>query len=153
MHLSRHIISRATSLGLSRRLAITRRTMSNQKPLTAYTASKDLPPQTQEIPGMDANMHPTAEHAKQEFWDENGKPYLYAFHNVRLIVYPHTYGRKEYLGTGKLENKKALITGGDSVRSRSVVIYSLTCCSGNWSICGNFFCSRRCRCHNRVLAQ
>jgi len=51
-------------------------------------------------------MGPTAEHAKQEYWDENGKPYL-----------------KEYQGTGKLENKKALITGGDSGLGRSVAIF------------------------------
>jgi hypothetical protein len=43
-------------------------------------------------------MAPGADHSRQEFWDENGKPFL-----------------KEYVGSGKLEGKKALITGGDSV--------------------------------------
>jgi len=80
--------------------------MSDQKPITAYNASKNLPPQTQDMPGTDKDMGPTAEHAKQEFWDENGKPFL-----------------KEYQGTGKLENKKALITGGDSGIGRSVAIF------------------------------
>jgi hypothetical protein len=43
-------------------------------------------------------MSPGAEHSKLEYWDSNGKPYL-----------------KEYLGSGKLSGKKAIITGGDSV--------------------------------------
>jgi hypothetical protein len=43
-------------------------------------------------------MVPGADHSRQEFLDENGKPFL-----------------KEYVGSGKLEGKKALITGGDSV--------------------------------------
>jgi NAD(P)-dependent dehydrogenase (short-subunit alcohol dehydrogenase family) len=80
--------------------------MSDQRPITAYKASKNIDKQTQELPGVDKEMAPTAEHAKQEYWDENGKPYL-----------------KEYQGTGKLEGKKVIITGGDSGIGRSVAIF------------------------------
>jgi len=108
------------TITVSRTFTTTRYTMSDQKPITAYEASKNLPKQTQNLPGTDENMNPTAEHAKQEYWDENGKPYL-----------------KEYQGTGKLENKKVIITGGDSGIGRSVAV---------------FFCARGRRYHYCLLA-
>lgn len=80
--------------------------MSEQQPITAYEASKKIAAQSQSLPGKDAEMAPNAEHSKQEYWDENGNPYL-----------------KEYEGTGKLAKKKALITGGDSGIGRSVAIF------------------------------
>ncbi|KAG8824188.1 hypothetical protein FRC19_002300 [Serendipita sp. 401] len=79
---------------------------SKQEVITAYEGLKNIAAQSQSLPGVDADMSPNAEHSKQEYWDENGKPYL-----------------KEYQGTGKLTNKKALITGGDSGIGRSVAIF------------------------------
>lgn len=67
--------------------------------LCVRQASKNIKAQEQSLPGLDKDMAPGAEHTKLEYWDSDGKPYL-----------------KEYIGTGKLEGKKALITGGDSVR-------------------------------------
>jgi len=46
-------------------------------------------------------MNPISEWTRQEFW-KDGKPYL-----------------REYVGSGKLEGKKAIITGGDSGIGRS----------------------------------
>ncbi|KAJ7152277.1 hypothetical protein C8R43DRAFT_1003988 [Mycena crocata] len=80
-------------------------TMSD-KPITAYKASVDLPPQTQKLPGLDKDMAVPAEHTKLEYWDDEGKPYL-----------------KEYVGTGKLEGKKVIVTGGDSGIGRTVAIF------------------------------
>ncbi len=54
-------------------------------------------------------MEPAADHSKQEFWDKDGNPYL-----------------KEYVGSGKLEGKKALITGGDSVSLSTSFVSDLT---------------------------
>lgn len=88
------------------RLSFSTSMSKQQEPITAYHASKHIPAQSQSLPGTDADMGPPAEHAKQEYWDENGKPYL-----------------KEYQGTGKLENKKVIITGGDSGIGRSVAIF------------------------------
>ena len=45
----------------------------------------------------------SAEPTKLERWDEEGKPYL-----------------AEYVGSGKLTNKKIIITGGDSGIGKSV---------------------------------
>lgn len=42
-------------------------------------------------------MDPIAQHTQLERWDDEGKPYL-----------------AEYKGSGKLEGKAAIITGGDS---------------------------------------
>lgn len=53
--------------------------------------------------GTDKNMEPYAEHTKIERWDENGKPYL-----------------AEYEGSAKMQNKKVLITGGDSGIGKTV---------------------------------
>jgi len=68
--------------------------------LTAYASRPTA--QHQNLPGLDSNMNPVAEWTRQEFW-KDGKPYL-----------------REYVGSGKLEGKKALITGGDSGIGRSV---------------------------------
>ncbi|KAF8179570.1 hypothetical protein K438DRAFT_2177025 [Mycena galopus ATCC 62051] len=70
-------------------------------------ASVEVPKQNQEeLPGLDKHMAIPAEHSKVECWDENGDPYL-----------------KEYVGSGKLRGKKAIITGGDSGIGRSVTIF------------------------------
>ncbi|KAG2022910.1 short-chain dehydrogenase/reductase SDR [Coprinopsis cinerea AmutBmut pab1-1] len=45
------------------------------------------------------------EYSKLEYWDDNGKPYL-----------------KEYAGSGKLQGKTAIITGGDSGIGRAAAI-------------------------------
>ncbi len=75
--------------------------MSTQKnddsaPVTAY---ENYHPQRQEqkLPGLDSAMEPLASHTKVEKWDNEGKPYL-----------------EEYKGTGKLQGKAAIVTGGDS---------------------------------------
>jgi len=62
--------------------------------------------QKQELPGEDQSMEPLAEHIKVEKWDNNGKPYL-----------------EEYRGSGKLEGKSAIITGGDSGIGRSAALF------------------------------
>lgn len=62
--------------------------------------------QKQELPGEDQSMEPLAEHLKVEKWDGDGKPYL-----------------EEYRGTGKLQGKSAIITGGDSGIGRSVALF------------------------------
>ncbi|PVG04715.1 NAD(P)-binding protein [Serendipita vermifera] len=80
--------------------------MSKQEVITAYKASKDIAKQTQSLPGEEGKMAPNAEHSKQEYWDDKGQPYL-----------------KEYQGTGKLEGKKAIITGGDSGIGRAAAIF------------------------------
>lgn len=54
-------------------------------------------------------MDPLAQHTKIEDWDENGEPFL-----------------KEYKGSGKLDNKKVIITGGDSGIGRSVAIFMVS---------------------------
>ncbi|KAJ7478653.1 hypothetical protein B0H11DRAFT_2028147 [Mycena galericulata] len=61
--------------------------------------------QEQSHPGTDKAMKPFAEHTKIEKWDENGKPYL-----------------EEYVGSGKLKNKKIIISGSDSGIGKSVAI-------------------------------
>lgn len=77
----------------------------SDKPITAYEASVDMKAQTQSLPGLDGDMAPHAEHSRLEYWDSNGKPYL-----------------KEYVGTNKLGGKKAIITGGDSVRFLCMIL-------------------------------
>jgi len=71
------------------------------------TAYPNFEPQKQEqnLPGTDKAMEPLAEHTKLEKWDENGKPYL-----------------EEYVGSGKLKNKKIIISGSDSGIGKSVAI-------------------------------
>ncbi|KAF9490584.1 NAD(P)-binding protein [Pleurotus eryngii] len=74
--------------------------------ITAYDPASFIEKFTQEGVGSDKNMKPLAEHTKLEKWDENGKPFLW-----------------EYRGSGKLEGKNAIITGGDSGIGRSVAIF------------------------------
>ena len=62
--------------------------------------------QKQNLPGEDESMEPLAEHIKVEKWDKDGKPYL-----------------EEYKGSGKLEGKSAIITGGDSGIGRSAALF------------------------------
>ncbi len=70
----------------------------------------EVPAQEQEdLPGLDKDMAIPADHSNVECWDEHGKPYL-----------------KEYVGSGKLAGKKAIITGGDSVSFRFVFLKLLT---------------------------
>ncbi|KAJ7071984.1 putative oxidoreductase [Mycena amicta] len=80
--------------------------MSDDQVITAYP---NFEPQKQEqnLPGKDKAMEPLAEHTRIEKWDENGQPYL-----------------EEYVGSGKLKNKKAhiLISGSDSGIGKSVAI-------------------------------
>jgi len=59
------------------------------------------PPQTQEQPGLQKDMKPGVESTKLEVAGE---------------------GLKEYKGVGKLKNKSAIITGGDSGIGRSVAV-------------------------------
>jgi hypothetical protein len=79
--------------------------MSDDGPITAYPAQSIKPQDQTGGPGLDKNTDPYAEWSRLEFWDENNKPYL-----------------KEYEGRGLLQNKAALITGGDSGIGRSVAI-------------------------------
>ncbi|KAJ8502570.1 hypothetical protein ONZ45_g11635 [Pleurotus djamor] len=74
--------------------------------ITAYDPHSFIEKFSQEAPGSDEAMKPLAEHTKVERWDENGKPYLW-----------------EYRGSGKLEGKKAIITGGDSGIGRAVAAF------------------------------
>ncbi|SAM85975.1 related to short-chain alcohol dehydrogenase [Ustilago sp. UG-2017a] len=81
---------------------------SSQKDDNVITAYPNYYPdrQTQELPGKDQAMDPIAEHIKVEKWDKDGKPYL-----------------EDYKGTGKLQGKSAIITGGDSGIGRSVALF------------------------------
>jgi len=74
---------------------------SEDKVLTAYEHASRPTAQHQTLPGKDTEMNPISEFTRQEFW-KDGRPYL-----------------REYVGSGKLEGKKALITGGDSGIGRS----------------------------------
>ena len=65
----------------------------------------DIPEQKQNLPGLEGNMDPIAEHTRLEKWDDEGKPYL-----------------QEYKGSGKLQGKAAIITGGDSGIGRAVAL-------------------------------
>lgn len=62
-------------------------------------------PNQQGTAGLDAKTKLPAVWTQVEYWDENEKPYL-----------------KEYEGRGLLQDKKVLITGGDSGIGRSVAI-------------------------------
>ncbi|CBY01201.1 hypothetical protein IAQ61_012073 [Plenodomus lingam] len=80
--------------------------MSNtDEPVTAYPATSISAQSQSGGPGLDAKTKEKAEWSRLEFWDENQKPYL-----------------KEYEGRGLLNNKAALITGGDSGIGRAVAI-------------------------------
>jgi NAD(P)-dependent dehydrogenase (short-subunit alcohol dehydrogenase family) len=63
-----------------------------QDPVSQYP-QPDIPEQTQDEPGLDADLKPLADH-----------------------------GQDTYVGSGKLEGRKALITGGDSGIGRAVAI-------------------------------
>ncbi|KAF8428988.1 oxidoreductase [Tirmania nivea] len=60
----------------------------------------DIPPQRQELPGLEKKMKPTSEATKLEAAGEF----------------------KEYKGVGKLTDKKVIITGGDSGIGRAVAV-------------------------------
>jgi hypothetical protein len=77
----------------------------SDKPVTAYPATEISAQDQSGGPGLDAKTEQKAEWSRLEFWDENNKPYL-----------------KEYEGRGLLQNKAALITGGDSGIGRAVAI-------------------------------
>ncbi|CEH15506.1 reductases with broad range of substrate specificities [Ceraceosorus bombacis] len=62
--------------------------------------------QSQSGPGLDKDMKPGAAHYQVETWDNDGKPYL-----------------TEYKGTGKLEGRRAIITGGDSGIGRAIALF------------------------------
>ncbi|KAJ8692431.1 hypothetical protein PTI98_009743 [Pleurotus ostreatus] len=79
--------------------------------ITAYDPASFIEKFTQDGVGSDKNMEPLAEHTRLEKWDENGKPFLWE------------YRRVDFLGSGKLEGKNAIITGGDSGIGRSVAIF------------------------------
>ncbi|AHM58351.1 short-chain dehydrogenase/reductase SDR [Flammeovirgaceae bacterium 311] len=68
------------------------RTKSQQDPKDQY-AKPPYPEQEQDVPGTEAELNPKADH-----------------------------GEKSYRGSGKLEGKKAIITGGDSGIGRAVAI-------------------------------
>ncbi|GJN92613.1 hypothetical protein Rhopal_005648-T1 [Rhodotorula paludigena] len=59
----------------------------------------------QSLPGKDQDMEPLAEHTKVERW-HRGEPRL-----------------EEYVGSGKLKEKKVIITGGDSGIGRTVAAF------------------------------
>jgi hypothetical protein len=65
--------------------------------ITAYKPSSFIEPFSQKGSGQERTMTPLAEHTKLEKWDSEGRPFL-----------------EEYRGSGRLLDKKAFITGGDS---------------------------------------
>ncbi|KAK4694466.1 hypothetical protein P7C70_g8727, partial [Phenoliferia sp. Uapishka_3] len=73
--------------------------------ITAYQHSLRPVAQHQTLPGLDSKMDPIAEWTKLEQWDNAGKPFL-----------------AEYVGSGKLRGKSAIITGGDSGIGRSATV-------------------------------
>jgi len=72
--------------------------------ITAYSVAVPNK-QTQDMPGLDKHMSPGLEYSKQEIWDDEGKPHL-----------------REYQGSGKLQGKTAIVTGGDSGIGRAAAI-------------------------------
>ncbi|KIJ61434.1 hypothetical protein HYDPIDRAFT_96595 [Hydnomerulius pinastri MD-312] len=78
--------------------------MSAKDIVTAYGVAVPEE-QTQDQPGLDKHLKPGIEYVQQEYWDNEGKPYL-----------------KAYTGSGKLKDKYALITGGDSGIGRAAAI-------------------------------
>jgi len=81
-------------------------TGSSDGPMTAFPTGKDIPAQSQRPqPGLEAEMEPAPIVSALEAVDAEGNPTL-----------------KEYVGSGKLVGKKALITGGDSGIGRAVAV-------------------------------
>jgi len=73
--------------------------------ITAFPVESIQPQEQANLPGEEAKMDPQPDYTRLEKWDDNGKPYL-----------------EEYVGVGKLKNKRVLITGGDSGIGRSVAL-------------------------------
>ena len=81
---------------------------TEKKEDAVVTAYENYSPdkQGQNLPGLDTEMAPLAEHLKVEKWNNDGAPYL-----------------EEYRGTGKLDGKARIVTGGDSGIGRSVALF------------------------------
>ncbi|TFK51549.1 NAD(P)-binding protein [Heliocybe sulcata] len=79
--------------------------MSAEDIITAYKHVAVPEKQEQNLPGLDKNIEPGLEYTKQEVWDDEGKPVL-----------------REYVGSGKLKGKTAIVTGGDSGIGRSAAM-------------------------------
>ncbi|KAH9825577.1 putative oxidoreductase [Teratosphaeria destructans] len=78
----------------------------SDKPVTAYKQWEQLKPQSQTGgPGLDKDLSPDASWTQLEFFDDDGHPSL-----------------KEYEGRGLLQDKAAIVTGGDSGIGRAVAI-------------------------------
>ncbi|PPR03791.1 hypothetical protein CVT24_007471 [Panaeolus cyanescens] len=80
------------------------RRMSAENIVTAYSGIAVPHKQEQNLPGLDKHVKPGMEYSKIEVWN-NGKPSL-----------------MEYKGSGKLQGKTAIITGGDSGIGRAAAI-------------------------------
>lgn len=84
----------------------------------------DIKAQQQVLPGKDTDMDPLAEFTKLECWDDNGKPYLKEVSFLFCIQFKPTLpspvqcsiadAEYQYVGSGKLKGKKAIVTGGKS---------------------------------------
>ncbi|EPQ27222.1 uncharacterized protein PFL1_05145 [Pseudozyma flocculosa PF-1] len=74
--------------------------------ITAYRNYYPGRQEQESLPGLDRDMGPLAEHIKVEKWDNEGNPYL-----------------EEYKGTGRLQGKGCIVTGGDSGIGRSVALF------------------------------
>ncbi|GLB35857.1 putative KR domain containing protein [Lyophyllum shimeji] len=78
--------------------------MSAENIVTAYPTAVPHK-QKQELPGLDKKLSPGIEYTKLEFWHDDGKPTLV-----------------EYKGSGKLQAKTAIVTGGDSGIGRAAAL-------------------------------
>lgn len=87
--------------------------MGTEDITTAYSVAVPEK-QKQELPGLDKHIKPGIEYTKLEVWDDDGKPSL-----------------REYQGSGKLQNKTAIITGGDSGIGRAAAnMFAREGCTG-----------------------